>query len=723
MSLYLKLKKSLERAMEGSKLKDASFRRRLILALVLISITLILVVDFIPQTVDLEEGEVSRTDLAAPHTVTFIDQERTDQLRQEAADAIPRIYEEVVGVSNEVEEELDEFFQLIREYRAKREEMGDELERIRDLIATNGDLELEEGDLFYQLRQELPFQVSDQALYYSLVTKPGDLSYIEEKSGEILLSYLRRGIRNDQLDRVKEQLSEEVYNYNLLEENEIILEEVVLSAQRPNFLYNAEETEQRRQEAKEAVEPVERTIRQGEIIVRQGEVVTEEHLLLLEEVGLKRPQVNFRTILGLTLIVIIMLSIVVYYLHHFQSSFLEQEEILILISILSVMILILARVFTLLALDDPWLLIPVASVSMLITILINSHLALVIIAALSFLVGIVSGGGLVSVAVAFVGGIAGIFSVSRVSQRSDLVRAGFYVGLASALTAIGFSLTDSPISLFNVLKLSFMGIINGVIAAILTNGFLPFLENYLGMVSAIKLLELSNPNHPLLRRLLMEAPGTYHHSVIIGNLAEAAAENVGADSLLTRVGAYYHDIGKIKRPYFFTENQLGSRNPHDKITPNLSTLIIKSHVKDGVELAVKYRLPEPIIDIIHQHHGTSLVSFFYEEAKHDQNYKHIEEQDFCYEGPKPRTKEAALIMLADIVEAKVRSESFDHSNQGRIEGIIQEMIKEKLYRGQLDHCDLTLKELDQIKESFVKVFSGIFHQRVEYPDLDGKKKQ
>ncbi|MFO7820033.1 MAG: HDIG domain-containing protein [Halanaerobacter sp.] len=250
---------------------------------------------------------------------------------------------------------------------------------------------------------------------------------------------------------------------------------------------------------------------------------------------------------------------------------------------------------------------------------------------------------------------------------------------------------------------------------------MPYVENIFGITSPVKLLELSNPNQPLLKKLLVEAPGTYHHSVIVGNLAEAAADKIGADSLLARVGAYYHDIGKIKRAYFFTENQIGSENPHDKLSPNLSTLIITSHVKDGVELAHEHKLPSDIIDIIKQHHGTSLVSFFYQEAMHDEKYKQVDEDEFRYDGPKPQSKEAALIMLADMVEAAVRSNSTAQSNPGRLEKLVRDLIKQKLDSGQLDESDLTLKDLDKIAKSFVNILKGIFHNRIEYPDNIAKQ--
>jgi putative nucleotidyltransferase with HDIG domain len=262
------------------------------------------------------------------------------------------------------------------------------------------------------------------------------------------------------------------------------------------------------------------------------------------------------------------------------------------------------------------------------------------------------------------------------------------------------------------------GVGNGIFSSVVAIGLLPFLESIFGVTTAITLLELSNPNHPLLKELLMKAPGTYYHSMMVSNLAESAAESVKADALLTRVGAYYHDIGKLKRPYFFSENQLSGENPHARLSPNLSALIIGSHPKDGVELGRKHRLPDAILDIATQHHGTSMISFFYQLALEQSARDDVTTANFRYEGPKPQSKEAAIIMLADAVEAGVRSLSKPSSN--RVESMIRRMIKDKLEDGQLDQCDLTLKELDQIAEAFVYIMSGIYHSRIEYPEKELK---
>ena len=267
-----------------------------------------------------------------------------------------------------------------------------------------------------------------------------------------------------------------------------------------------------------------------------------------------------------------------------------------------------------------------------------------------------------------------------------------------------------------ILKKSAFTFVGNLFAGILTIGFLPFFESAFDVVTIVKLLELSNPNHPLLKKILIEAPGTYNHSIQVGNLAEMAAEEVGGNPVLARIASYYHDAGKIKRPYFFKENQTGRDNPHDKISPNLSTLIIISHVKDGLELAKEYNLPKVIQDVIMQHHGTTLVKYFYITMKNNsEKPEEVKEEDFRYPGPLPSSKESAIIMLADSVEAAVRS--IPEPTKGKIEEMVNNIIKDKLHTGQLDNCELTLKDIDKIKKSFLKTLNSMYHSRIEYPSL------
>jgi hypothetical protein len=356
-------------------------------------------------------------------------------------------------------------------------------------------------------------------------------------------------------------------------------------------------------------------------------------------------------------------------------------------------------------------LIPMAAVGMVITILFDARVAIMSVLFASVITAIATNFNYVYMISGLLGGIFSSFVVTRASVRSDVVKSGFIIaGILAALTA---ALTISGNNFLTVIFYSSMSLVNGIACSIITIGVLPFLENIFGVTTSMRLLELSSPNNPLLKRLLMEAPGTYNHSLVVGNIAESAADAIGANSLLIRVASYYHDIGKTKRPYFFSENQIGE-NIHDDINPGLSRIIIINHLKDGVEMAQKSRLPKQIIDLISQHHGSSIISYFYHRQKKMDYRNVITEQTFRYPAKKPQSKEAAILMLADAVEATARSIALQ--SPSHIEHMIKNIVYDKLADGQLDECDLTLKELNNIMSAFNQILIGIYHSRVKYPE-------
>ncbi len=356
---------------------------------------------------------------------------------------------------------------------------------------------------------------------------------------------------------------------------------------------------------------------------------------------------------------------------------------------------------------------PLAGGAMLITLLMDARLAVFTSFILSLLLGVILDGQISFVVAGLAGSLAGVYSLSNLSDRAGLIRGGIFVSGVNAAVILVLGLLNASNAVTILIGMG-LGVAAGFLSSLMMLGFLPYLETLFGITGYIRLLELANPNEPLLKRMLVEAPGTYHHSILVGDLAEAAAQAVHADPLLVRVGACYHDIGKIKRPYFFIENQVARDNPHEKIAPSLSTLIITSHVKDGLEQASEHKLPAGVQAIIEQHHGNSLVAYFYQRALESERPELVSKEDFRYECPKPRTKEAALVMLADSVEAAVRS--LQKPTPGRLEGLTRKIIKERLNDGQLDECDLTFKDLNIIATTFIQVLGGIFHSRIEYPE-------
>ncbi|HHW43426.1 MAG TPA: HDIG domain-containing protein [Desulfotomaculum sp.] len=667
-------------------------------------ITLLITIEFVPQRLNLKEGQVATEDIQAPHSITFEDKTKTEELRRQAASAVRDQYDRDPLVSGRVQQDISATIQGVREVQS--------------------DDKVDEGTRAGRLGEMLPFALSRETLVALSRPAPRSLEQLERVVNGLVAQAMdsEQGITPDKLESTKAGLVEQVTRLGLTRPYQELGQGLIRYYLRPNSFFNAEKTRLLKEAAMDTVPPQMVTIRQNEIILRPGDVVTKEHLAKLEALGLTQRALPWKVVLGSALLVALLMVVVLLYLYQQNREIYQHAGHLYLLGIIVVVVLAVSKAMT--AINIPqWpelgnlvgYMMPVAAAGMLVAILLDPRLAMLVVAVISFLVTLMTNGQVRFGLVALVGGFVGVYSVSRLSQRGDLVRAGFYTSAASAVAILIMGLLgDIPYGLMIASGLGF-GMINGLLSSILTIGSLPYLESTFGITSAVHLLELSHPSNPLLRRLLTEAPGTYHHSIMVANLAEAAAEAVGAESLLVRVGAFYHDIGKIKRPYFFIENQMSAENPHDKIAPSLSTLILTSHVKDGVELAREYKLPRSIMDIIEQHHGTGLCSFFYHKALENGHPENISEDEFRYEGPKPQTREAAIVMLADSVEAAVRS--LQNRVPGRVEAMVRKIIRDKLMDGQLDECELTFKDLDTIASAFMQFLSGIFHTRIEYPDL------
>jgi cyclic-di-AMP phosphodiesterase PgpH len=320
-----------------------------------------------------------------------------------------------------------------------------------------------------------------------------------------------------------------------------------------------------------------------------------------------------------------------------------------------------------------------------------------------------------------VGSLTGAHWVRQCRERTSLYRAGLRLSMVNVLLIFGIHLMSGlPFDAQFLFMMGF-GLAGGIICAAIVTGTIPLVESLFKYTTDIKLLELANLNTPVLRELMIQAPGTYHHSIIVGNLVEAGAEAINANPLLARVAAYYHDIGKIRKPLYFIENLGSQENKHDKLAPSMSALILMAHVKDGVELARESGLGEPLVDIIREHHGTALIKFFHEKAQNKDSGGQVDERDYRYPGPKPQTREAALIMLADAVEAASRT--LADPTPARIQGMVQKIINNIFIDGQLDECELTLKDMHNIAKSFNRILAGIFHHRIEYPEPAFKERE
>jgi putative nucleotidyltransferase with HDIG domain len=501
----------------------------------------------------------------------------------------------------------------------------------------------------------------------------------------------------------------------------------------PTIYYQEKETVAQRQAAAAAVAPVEVQIKQGKTIVRSGEEVTRVEAAQLEALrNLRRPYSLLRQLAGFFLFSAILIYALWRYFVHYQSRHKEirGHEVLILLIVIGV--LVVMRLMTALsdilservafdALRDPvnlYYAIPFAFGTVLVALLVDTNLGIFTALIVATLAGLFYGEVNLSGYI-LLGSLAGIYSVRQYKDRAAILKAGLTIGVMNALALLGLDLVrQSPVTLASAGSNLLFAFINGILASALASMLLPALESLFKITTDIRLLELSNLNAPVLRRLSVEAPGTYHHSLMVGTLAEAAAEAVGANPLLVRVGAYYHDLGKMLKPEYFVENQMFGMNKHEALSPSMSCLIIASHVKDGLELAKEIGLAPKIRDLIPQHHGTRIMTYFYQKAKESLDAKHqeIDEADYRYPGPKPQSKEAAIMMMADSVEAASRT--LTNPTPAQIQGMINRLVDAILNDNQFDECDITLRDIRLVKETFFKILTGIYHRRIDYPGYD-----
>ncbi len=671
-----------------------NLRRLGIFLLTFLFMFIVLATSLVTTKYSLKEGDIAKVDIKAQREVE--DAAATEERRQQAGSAVPLQYNKRTEVMTEAVDSLNGLF-------AKRaEEAQTELsaEKI-SALQNQSDLVLSETQARYFLGLSEEDAAAMQNLLVSTLTELYESSNISDST--------QSGYQAD-LSTAQEFVKARIAAAALSGSSGEIALQLALNEIKPNFYYDQDKTEELKAQAAERVSPV--IIKKGQIIVKEGEPVTARQIEILKDLGLLNSQSGsppyLYAVLGI--LVLLVLGIQWYYLCRLQPEVFYDPGKLIMINLLSFTAVFLARTTA----AASMFFIPLAFIPMVLTISLGQRISMatsilnciLISGAVNFDIEIT----ILAVANALIGSLA----TRRLQQRNEILRASAAVAAINAAMAfsIGLLLSNNVGDVGQkVVQVFAASLISGMLAI----GFLPFLEHMFGIVTTTKLLELSNPNSPLLKRLLMEAPGTYHHSVMVGNLAEHAAEAVGGSPLFVRVCAYYHDVGKLKRPYFFKENQLENDNPHDRISPKLSTQIVISHVRDGADLAREHRLPKDIVSAIEQHHGTSLAKYFYITVRNSSDKpSEINETDYRYKGPLPETKEAGILMLADAVEAAVRSLSEPSSD--KIEAMVDSIIKSRLEDGQFDSCDLTFRDMEKIKDAFLAVFNGIYHSRIEYPE-------
>ena len=652
-----------------------------------------------PEQHDIRVGVPASMDILATKDVK--DTVTTDQKKEAAAAQVEPSYKSAdSSVTADVLSEL-------------QSRTANLMEALKDLNPSTLNA-MSEAD-FGQLNASVDLSLTREQFQAMLEADPEALKAlfadVEKLVRDLMNNTLLEGQENAAVTTLSRSLSSSGYSPALV----AVGTEIMRLCVKPNMLIDEEATEQNREKARDAVDTVMRV--KGEVIVRRGEIVTNAQYQMLSSLGLlAEDNIDVPLMAGIALTLLLIMAALALYVLRFNPQLLSPKPLALLCLIYVVEVALSLAI-------SRWsaYLMPVSLGMLLVAILVDSRMALHFNFAFGVTVSLLAGAanGLFTVSMfsivmmTLVSGPVVLTLFSKRMQRTTTLLAGLMIGLSNFLVTMAVGLINSA-ELAAVMTNALWAASSGLLCGVMCIGFQPLLEFLFNLATNARLIELSNPNQPLLRRLLLEAPGTYHHAIIVANLAEAASDEVGGNGLLARVGAYYHDIGKLKRPLYFKENQMGD-NPHDRTDPRVSAAILTAHPRDGAAMGQKARLPEPVLDIIRQHHGDSVALWFYDKAVKLYGADQVDIAAFRYDGPRPRTKEAAIVMLADSIEAAVRS--LPEPSPEKVDGLIRKLVRAKLDDGQLDQCDLTFGDLDKICAAFATVLTGVFHERIEYPDV------
>ncbi len=669
------------------------------IALIFVALVALMLVNLWPDQIALEEGSVSPKSIMADRRVEILNEKATDEARRRAAASVSEIYnfdpDAVVLGATRIENTI------VMLDKAQPAKPGKKPLTNTEVTA---------------LASQLPIALSSQDVRTLLTLSSDDRFLLQNKILHIFYLLMDDAISEAKIEQIRGKteglVKEQLPTYDAPTQASVV--RLINEALQVNQLYSPEKTRRAEQQAMTSVQPVMTIIRKGAAVVREGEIVTKDDIRVLEELGLYKPKLELTRILGICLLVACGLSVIFGYLIQTRYDLLVSRRYLTVLGIIMVATATICR----LLLEVSLFLAPVAIASVLVTTLIDRRMGLLVTGVLAIFVGVMANS-LPVTSVSFLTGAVGVLALSRVDARSQLIYATLLVGLTNFASVLAFELLQSR-DFSGLAEGAGFGLLNGLLAGWVAVGALPMFEQFSGITTHFRLMDLSHMNEPLLRRLTLEAPGTYQHSMMVANLAEQAARAIDADALLCRVGAYYHDIGKMKRPRFFIENQMGLENPHDKLAPSLSTRIIHSHVKDGVEMAKAAKLPDVLIDFIAQHHGTALVGYFYHQAC-SRSTEPVFEEDFRYPGPKPQTRETAVLMLCDGLEAAARTLSAPTPE--KLTELVEKMVKHNLDDGQLDESGLSLRDIKIIKDTLSRALQGIYHARIEYPDAPPSRRK
>jgi putative nucleotidyltransferase with HDIG domain len=682
---------------EGGRGRGPWARALIVGALLALGLWAIMTISVAGGGVNLAVGDVAQTEIRAPISRSFVSESQTNAAKEEAADAVQPVYVPIAPRADISEQQL-------RAYDAVVSGITGTLER-RDADTLSDD------EVPAELKRVAP-QLTESQVERLAGMSLAAWRRIAEAGRTVLEATQAEQIRSDQLTDTRQQLRTNITN-DLADADRELAGDLAEDFVAPNLEASPEQTEAARQAARNRVGDVVVSVGQGQAIVHDGDRITQQQLEILQELGLTTPRLEASTIGGNALIAIILSSLLVGFLWRFEPQIWFRNRSLLLFALALLGSALAMRIAADRAL---WAyVVPTAATVLLTGILLDGATGAAMAVALAVLAGVMNRDALGPAVYTLAGGGAALIAIVRAERLNAFVRAGFVLALTNIAVLIAFNLLEQG-DVAALLQGIAAGSVNAGLAVVLAVGSFAVIGNLFGIMTVFQLLELANPSSRLLRRLLLDTPGTYHHSVMVGNLAERAAETIGADPLLARVAAYYHDVGKMKNPLAFIENQAGAHNIHDDLSAEVSARIISSHIKDGIDLGYEAGLPVQIIGFIPQHHGTSVMSYFYGKALREVagNDELVPKDVFRYPGPKPQSREAAILMLADGVEASVRS--LDDKDEASIRAMVDSIVDARVEDGQLDDADLTLKNLAQIKDAFVQQLLGMYHSRIKYPD-------
>lgn len=647
--------------------------------------------------IPIDVGDVAGQDVLAPRTLTYQSEVLTEQQREDSAAAVAPVYgppdasvarEQVEGLSNALD-----FINTVR-----LDPFASTEQKLADLSALQN----------IHLGQERTIEI--------LSLSESAWQSVEQESIAVLEQVMRSTIRQDRLEEARRTVPALV-SVSLPQNQAEIAAELASAFVAPNSFYSESLTEAAREAARASVEPATRTFLSEETIIQRGQVLSEADLEALEQFGLVQPEARWQDYVGAVALVIAIFSVAALYLRNLRDERIDLRSLLV-IAVIFLAFLFTARIIIADRTVVPYIF-PVAGFGLLVSTLIGAQPAMLFGLLLSVLTAYNLPNAFELTLYYLFGSLFGILLLRNAQRMIAYFWAGAAVSIAGAAVLLAYRLPLASTDLIGIATLLGASVLSGFAAATLAIVLQLLLAQFLGLTTTIQLLELARPDHPLLQFVLRNAPGTYQHSLQIANLAEQAAEAIGADALLTRVGSLYHDAGKARHPMYFIENQVpGTPNPHDELSPLESAKVILQHVPDGLELADKHKVPSRIKDFIAEHHGTMITRYQYgralEEAGGDESK--VDQEDYRYPGPRPRSQETALVMLADGCEARTRAERPETSEE--LSALIKSVFEHRLSRGQLDETRLTMQDLKTIQESFVSTLRGVYHPRLLYPQIE-----